>query len=114
MLDHFGLAPHFRAVYGSEEPGQLDRKAILLHHILQVEGLAAAETVVVGDREHDAIAARANGLRLIAVTYGYGSREELRAAGATDLADSAEQVGRLLEGLRGIPASGGTSASPSG
>jgi phosphoglycolate phosphatase len=101
VLDHFGLARHFRAVYGSQEPGRFDRKALLLHHVLQVEGLSVTETVVVGDREHDVIAARANGLRMIAVTYGYGSREELCSAGPVEWADRAAEVGRLL----GVPSS---------
>jgi phosphoglycolate phosphatase len=101
VLDHFDLARHFRAIHGSQEPGRFDHKAQLLHHLLQVEGLSAAETVVVGDREHDVIAAKANGLRMIAVTYGYGSREELQVAGASEWADDVSQIERLLDGTPG-------------
>jgi phosphoglycolate phosphatase len=43
---------------------------------------------MIGDREHDAIGARANGMAAIGVTWGYGSRDELRAAGVACLADS--------------------------
>ena len=40
---------------------------------------------MVGDRSHDVIGARANGLRAIGVLWGYGSRDELTAAGADAL-----------------------------
>jgi phosphoglycolate phosphatase len=97
VLDHFGLSRCFRAIQGSESHGQLDAKAALFAHVLKRESLAAEETVVVGDREHDVIGARANGLSVIAVTYGYGGGEELRLAGAERFADSPEQIGQLLE-----------------
>ncbi len=43
---------------------------------------------MIGDREHDAIGAKANGLASIGVTWGYGSREELLAAGVACLVDA--------------------------
>jgi phosphoglycolate phosphatase len=51
--------------------------------------------MVVGDREHDIAAARANGLRVVAVTWGYGSCEEL--AGADLLCDSPAELAELLD-----------------
>ena len=50
--------------------------------------LETSETVVVGDREFDIIGARANSLNAIGVLYGYGTREELVAAGANSLCDT--------------------------
>ena len=37
---------------------------------------------MIGDREHDMIGARQNGVASLGVLWGYGSREELAAAGA--------------------------------
>jgi phosphoglycolate phosphatase len=96
VVEHFGLARYFRAIQGSEEHGGLDRKTDLLRHLVLGQGLDPAETVVVGDREHDVTAARANGLRVVAVTYGYGSREELLQAGAIQLCDSPARLAGLL------------------
>lgn len=53
-----------------------------------------AETALVGDREHDVAAARANGLWMVGVVYGYGSREELAAADL--LCDSPECLVEVL------------------
>jgi phosphoglycolate phosphatase len=38
---------------------------------------------MIGDRSHDMIGARNNGMRGIGVLYGYGSEQELTAAGAS-------------------------------
>jgi phosphoglycolate phosphatase len=96
VLEHLALAGRFRSVYGAEPHGRFDRKAELVRHILEAEYLVRAETVLVGDREHDVAAARANGLRVVAVTYGYGSREELAAAGADLFCDDLARLPGLL------------------
>jgi phosphoglycolate phosphatase len=102
MLVHFELAHYFIGVYGSELDGRFDFKGDLLAHLLPTEGLAPAETVMVGDREHDIMAARQNGLWSIGVTYGYGSVDELRAAGADRLATKpGEVVDYVAVGLAG-------------
>ena len=49
-----------------------------------------------GDREHDVKGAKENGLEVIGALYGYGSREELMEAGADYLAESPEDMGKLL------------------
>lgn len=37
---------------------------------------------MIGDRSHDMVGAKNNGMKGIGVLYGYGSRDELLAAGA--------------------------------
>lgn len=51
---------------------------------------------MVGDRKFDIQGARALGLRAVGVTYGYAQPGELEAAGADRLADTVEQLGRIL------------------
>ena len=43
------------------------------------------DSTMVGDRRHDIVGAVSNGMRPVAVLYGYGSREELEIAGAGSL-----------------------------
>ena len=52
--------------------------------------------VMVGDREHDVIGAHLAGLDVIGVLYGYGSREELTAAGADQIAETPEALETLI------------------
>jgi phosphoglycolate phosphatase len=56
--------------------------------------LGAREPVVVGDRRYDIEAARACGLRVIAVTWGIGDIEELRSADM--IAETPQQLPALL------------------
>lgn len=96
MLEANGLAPRFRRIYGSEPGGLLDAKTDLLRHVAAEERFDAARTCMVGDREHDALGAGANGLAFLGVAWGYGSTEEFHAAGATRICrDPAELVADL-------------------
>lgn len=82
ILDHFGIAPFFSGVYGSELDGRRDDKAELIAHLLQSERLVAAECRMFGDRLHDVIGAAKNGIETVGVTWGFGSADELTTAGA--------------------------------
>jgi phosphoglycolate phosphatase len=94
VLAHFGLAGRFRAIQGAEPHGRFDDKAELIRHLLAAERLDPGETVLVGDRAHDVAAARANGLGVVGVTYGYGSRVELAEADVR--CDSPAELAALL------------------
>jgi len=94
---HFGLRRHFGAVYGSELDGTRGAKPELLAHVLAREGAEARTTVMIGDRRHDVEGARAVGARSIGVTWGYGGREELEAAGADWVCATAGEVLAALE-----------------
>jgi len=80
---HFDFARHFEVVYGSELDGTRTDKVELIRHLLEQEGLSAAGCLMIGDRKHDLIGARRNGVDAAAVGYGFGSAEELRAEAPT-------------------------------
>jgi phosphoglycolate phosphatase len=92
IVKAFALRSYFTDVFGSRRDGSLADKRELLAHIIQTIGIDAGRSVMVGDREHDVIGAKTNGIHAIGVTYGYGSREELRAAGADAICDSPEEI----------------------
>ncbi len=95
IVRHFGLGDHVLRVFGSELDGTRSDKAELLRFALE-ESDAGSEATMIGDRRHDVVGAKANDLRSIGVTYGYGSRQELEAAGADAIAASPGAVLRLL------------------
>jgi len=86
ILDHFELSPFFTGIFGARLDGSLCNKSELIGHIIEREGLAPAETLMIGDRKHDMIGAAACRIGSIGVTYGFGSIEELTAHGAHQLA----------------------------
>jgi phosphoglycolate phosphatase len=85
IIDHFGLSRHFEHVFGSELDGTRVHKNDLLAYALAQTGTDPASALMIGDRSHDVLGAKANGMAAIGVTYGYGSREELISAGARHL-----------------------------
>lgn len=74
---HFGFDRYFKRIYGSELDGTRTNKVELLAHLLESENLAPGSALMIGDRKHDLIGARSNGVQAVAVGYGFGSREEL-------------------------------------
>jgi phosphoglycolate phosphatase len=83
IASHFGIRKFFHHIHGSELDGTRSDKSSLISHVLQVESAVSEDTVMVGDREHDIVGAKANGVPAIGVLWGYGSREELEASGAS-------------------------------
>jgi phosphoglycolate phosphatase len=55
---------------------------------------------MVGDRMHDMMGARANGVLPIGVLWGYGSRKELLAAGAAVLCEQPSSLATIPEAMR--------------
>lgn len=59
-------------------------------------GVSPPDSVLIGDSALDARAAQAAGLAFVAVSYGYGSRDELRVASrAADLSEAVRLLGKL-------------------
>ena len=82
IIDHFGLRDHFERVFGSELDGTRVHKTDLLAYALKETSIDPSHALMIGDRSHDIVGARNNGMNAIGVLYGYGSRQELTEAGA--------------------------------
>jgi len=95
ILDHFALTGFFDTAHGSELDGSLTDKPSLVRHILVTEDLQPDQTMIIGDRKYDILGGKANGIRTGAVTYGYGTREELETEMPDLLFDSPEQLMRF-------------------
>ena len=80
ILDHFGLARFFKRIYGAELDGRLVDKGELIAHIIRSESLSRDTALMVGDRRFDIDGGKENGVMTAAVTYGYGSTDEIEAA----------------------------------
>ncbi|MBR0758617.1 HAD family hydrolase [Bradyrhizobium jicamae] len=92
IVAHFGLDGYFEHVFGSELDGTRVHKDELLAYALEVTGVDPAQALMIGDRSHDVVGAKKNGIDAIGVTYGYGSPTELLDAGASHLCASPRAV----------------------
>jgi len=95
IVEHFGMGEFFATVYGSELDGTRGTKTELLEFAIG-RNPGGARHIMVGDRKHDLIGAAANKMTPVGVAYGYGSVEELNAAGATAIAVSPADLPGIL------------------
>ncbi len=85
IVQHFGLDEYFDAVHGSDLDGHLSDKTELLAFVLRATNTKALDATMLGDRSHDIVGAKNNGIQAAGALWGYGSRPELIAAGANHL-----------------------------
>ena len=103
ILVHFRLADYFVAVFGDEMDGSRTKngKGPLVRSAIQaLDPQRKMSPVMIGDRLHDILGAKDAEIDSIGITWGYGSRGELEAAGATWITDGADDLCRLL--IKGI------------
>ena len=91
----FGLSPYLDAIVG---PGFDEKHADKADIVRRAVQLLGGTPVMIGDRRFDIEGGRSNGIDTIGVAYGYGSRQELEDAGATQVADTVEALTALLLG----------------
>lgn len=96
ILEYFELTHFFHAVHGSELDGRLTDKGALIAHILSAGNLDPSNTLIVGDRSHDIIGGKKNRIMTAAVTYGYGSEEEIAEAHADVVFESPAAMAGFL------------------
>ena len=90
ILSDFHLAPYFDYIAGATWDKTRQNKDDVLRYLLSVAGADGA--VMVGDTHYDVTGAHARTLPCIGVTWGYGTREELQAAGADAIVDTPEEL----------------------
>lgn len=76
--------------------GTRSQKAELLAYIVLQEKLKPNETIMVSDRKHDIIGASANQIKSVAVTWGYGSKEELVSVEPTSFCHSPSDLPKTI------------------
>ena len=96
IVEHFGLDRWLSGVYGAELDGTRADKAELIRHLLEREQLDAARCLMAGDRKHDVLGARANGMPVCSVRWGYGTAEEHAAAGPDFYCDTPAELVALV------------------
>ena len=108
VVAHFEIARFFDAVHGPELGDRSCDKADLVGAALRVAGGDKNQTMMVGDRAEDVLAAHAHGIAAVGVGWGYGSRQELLNAGPAYVAESVAELvlwvhaaSRLVAGRRG-------------
>ncbi|NOX30174.1 MAG: HAD hydrolase-like protein [Actinobacteria bacterium] len=97
ILDRFGLIPHLAYVGAATLDATRTHKVEVVRHTLNHLAVEPSDAVMIGDRFHDVEGAREAGVEaVVGVTWGFGDRAELEAAGATTIVDTATQLRAVL------------------
>ena len=75
MVRNFGIDLFFDGIYGSSP--QALHKADVIRQALQTHNLDPDRVVIIGDTKYDMIGAQETGIKILAVTWGFGEEEEL-------------------------------------
>jgi len=80
VLADMQLSVYFSGVAGSSMDNKRRDKSSIIAHALKKFDLEPGMSLMIGDRREDILGARRNGMAALAVSYGYGSLEELSSA----------------------------------
>ncbi len=96
ILEHFDLAHYFALICGAraDDKASSDKASVIRSALARAGETGSA--LMVGDRSYDVVGAHTLGMQAVGVLYGYGSREELTAAGADFLAADLEELKKIL------------------
>lgn len=93
IMKHFRLDSYFDYIAGSSMDESRNTKEKVIRYAMEQMGITdSKEVLMVGDREHDVIGAKACGIDCLGVLWGYGSEAELKEAGAFAVTDSPAKV----------------------
>jgi phosphoglycolate phosphatase len=89
---HFEIREYFDFICGSEWSGGRSAKKEIISDTLKLFCATPERAVMFGDRKYDIIGAREAGIDGIGVSWGFGSIEELKEAGATVIINSPDEI----------------------
>lgn len=91
------IEKYFSYVSGVELTGRSLSKTKRINGILSKFALQASQTIMVGDRAEDIIAAKDNSLLSIGVLIGFGSKDELIRAGCDYLVEDFHDIKMIID-----------------
>lgn len=94
-LDHHGIRGLFVTLQTADRHPSKPHPA-MVYQALADAGAEAANAVVIGDTVYDIHMGKAAGTRTIGVNWGYHPVDELRGAGADDIAESMDELEAIL------------------
>lgn len=98
VIESLGMNHLFDFINGTEVTAKVSKKDVISNALkrLDVPEHEKHLVIMVGDTVHDITGAHDNGIASIAVSYGYGSDEEMIAEKPTHICQSFEEVERAL------------------
>ena len=98
LLAELGLLDRFVAVFAPELDLRRESKAQTIARALSHRP-TTGRAAMIGDTLHDVVGARSNGIPCVGVLWGFGTRDELEAAGVDRLVTSPAELPAVLAAM---------------
>jgi len=99
LLAAKGLAPYFDLVVGGDLLPRRKPDPLPMLHVCERFGIAPGRMLAIGDSDNDAAAARAAGMPVLVVPYGYNEGRPAESIDADGVVATLAHVAPLLDGL---------------
>ena len=96
ILEHFNLSRYFTEICGASVDKTRSSKEDVIAYLLSLDA-CKEHSVMVGDTAFDVIGAAAHGIPTIGAAWGYGKTEDMVSAGAAAIAQTPEELLRIIE-----------------
>ena len=96
VMDHYGLSGYFDLVSSANYTDKKTKTDVIRYAMEKSDIKDPKSAVMIGDRHYDITSAKEFGLDSIGVLYGYGSREEFESAGATYIAETPDDILKII------------------
>lgn len=96
ILEHFDLSRYFTGICGASVDKTRSSKEDVIAYLLSLDA-CKEHSVMVGDTAFDVIGAAAHGIPTIGAAWGYGKTEDMVSAGAAAIAQTPEELLRIIE-----------------
>lgn len=97
LLERCAMAPFFELVVGGDALERRKPDPLPMQHAARRLGVEPARCLAIGDSVNDALAARAAGMPVLAVPYGYNEGRDVRELDVDGIVASlAEAAGRIV------------------
>jgi phosphoglycolate phosphatase len=106
LLARCGLSGFFELVVSGDTLARRKPDPMPMLHVCEVFGLPPAAVLAIGDSMNDAISARAAGMPVLAVPYGYNEGVDVRALDVDAIVGSLLEAAQLIEPLAQAQAAG--------
>lgn len=97
ICKYFGFEKYITQLKGADYQGKYSAKGMIIRFLLESQKLVPSKNMIMaGDTVFDIEGGRENGLATVAVTYGFGKRDELLKANPDYVAESVEELYNIL------------------
>lgn len=96
LLEYFKANTYFELIAGASQDLSMHKKADVIRYAMNKINIPKEQAIMIGDREQDVFGAKENGLPCVGVLYGFGTRDELKNAGADYIVEDMKELTNLL------------------